>query len=681
MARLFRLRFLGAVQIERDGKPVHGFRSRKALALLGYLAVQNRPVPREHLVDLFWEGMPEARGRANLSWVLNRIAALLPGCLETDPHTVQFQRPSGYWLDIDAFEALEVQGEADALNAAAQLYRGEFLEDLYLRDCAEFEIWLAGERERWRQRVAQVLEKLVAYHERRGEREQALHCARRLLALEPWREESHRQVMRLLARSGQREAALAQYQTCRRLLAEELGIEPTTETTALYERIRAALARRHNLPPQPTPFVGREAELAEIARLLDDPDCRLVTILGPGGIGKTRLALQAAMARTDAFMEGVFFVPLAGIGAADFLASAIAAALQCPLAGPQDPQAQLLDYLRGKEMLLVLDSFEHQLEGVALLVEILQNAPEVKLLVTSRQRLNLRWEWCFEIAGLEFPRGEMTDGIEEYNAVRLFQQTARQSHRRFALTEGDRPAVARICRLVEGMPLGIELAAAWVGTHSCAEIVHEIERGLGFLATPLRDVPERHRSVRSAFERSWQLLTPSEQQMFMRLSVFYGFSPQAAGEVTGASPAILKSLADKSLLRRAPSGRYEMHELLRQYAAEKLAAAPAAHDETHDRHCTYYAALLQGQEAALAGAGAMEAVAAIRAEIANVHAAWRWAATQGRLAEIERSINGLSRFYLLVGPFQEAATLLGTTGSLIPRPRGRGPIEASRRAG
>ena len=662
METIFRLRFLGTVQIERNGKPVRGFRSRKALAILGYLAVQNQPTPREQLADLFWEDKPEATGRANLSWTLNKLSALLPDCLQTDRHTVQFQRTDAYWLDVDAFAALEVQEDVAALAAAVELARGEFMSGLDLDGCAEFGIWLVGERERWRQRVARVLDELVTHHSRRGEYAQSVRFAQHLLTLEPWREETHRQVMRLLARNGQRETALAQYLACRRVLAEELGIEPTEETTALYERIRAAATHRHtrSVPPQPTPFVGRQEELAALTKLLDNPDHRLVTIVGPGGIGKTRLALQAAAARAEAFLEGICFVSLAPVSSAEFLISAIADALQFSFAGRQDPRAQLFDFLRGREMLLVLDNMEHLLEGTTLLAEILEQAPQVKLLVTSRERLNLRWEWCFEIEGLEYPVDEATSRKEweDYGAVQLFQQTVRQAHWRFSLSSHERSAVLRICQLVEGMPLGIELTAAWVGSRTCEEIAQEIQHDLGLLATSMRDVPERHRSVRATFEHSWRLLTPSEQDAFMRLSVFHGFQPAAAQEVVGATPVTLKSLTSKSLLRLLPSGRYEMHELLRQYAAEKLAALPEAQTQARDRHCAHYAASLQRHEAHLTRASMMATLAAIRFEIGNIHAAWRWAVAQARWEEIERSLNGLALLYRFTGPFQEAEMLV-----------------------
>ena len=313
MEGILRLRLLGTVRVERDGEPVRGFRSRKALALLSYLAVQDHPIPREHLVDLLWGDQPEARGRANLSWVLHRISTLLPGCLEADRHTIQFQRAAPYWLDVDAFQELEAQGEAASLAAAVEMYRGEFLEGLYLHGCAEFEIWLVGERERWRQRVARVLGELVTHHSRRGQYPQGLRFAQRLLALEPWREETHRQVMRLLAYSGQRGAALAQYETCRRVLTEELGVEPAVETTRLYEQIRDGELKipvsPPDLPAQPPSFLGkegpaerpvfvaRERELAQLDGFLDKAlagQGQVVFVTGDAGQGKTALIQEFA---------------------------------------------------------------------------------------------------------------------------------------------------------------------------------------------------------------------------------------------------------------------------------------------------------------------------------------------------------------------------------------------------
>ncbi|MBN1810286.1 MAG: AAA family ATPase, partial [Anaerolineae bacterium] len=303
---------LGTVQVERDGEPVCGFRSRKALAILGYLAVQNQPIPRERLADLFWENKAEVRGRANLNWVLHRITTLLPGCLQTDCHTVGFQRSLSYWLDTAAFEDLEVQGDPASLAAAIALYRGQFLEGVSLKGCTEFELWLVGERERWHRRVAGVLERLVAHHGQCGAYEDGVRFAQQLLALEPWREEVYQQVMRLLAWDGQRGAALAQYEACRQALADELNVEPAAETTQLYEQIRAGELPSPgtlDLTVQPPSFleegedgiedatgdavfVAREQELARLDGFLDgalDREAKVVFITGEAGQGKTML--------------------------------------------------------------------------------------------------------------------------------------------------------------------------------------------------------------------------------------------------------------------------------------------------------------------------------------------------------------------------------------------------------
>jgi len=389
------------------------------------------------------------------------------------------------------------------------------MEGMSFPDCPEFDIWLVGEREFWRQRVIQSLQTLIDYHHRRGDDEEGVRLASRLLALAPWREEGHRQLMRFLARSGQRAAALAQYETCRRILQRELGVPPSAETRALYERIRDAPAPRHNLPLEPTPFVGRGAELTEIARALNDAACRLLTLVGPGGVGKTRLAVRAARDQVRAFLHGVFFVPLAGLEEPHLLATAIAEALGLRLTGHEPAADQLLAYLRDKELLLVLDNFEHLLtpshteQAVSLVLKILQQAPGVKVMVTSHQRLNLRWEWLIEVKGLPYP-DRQAPAEATYSAVTLFVQSARRAMRRSL--EGEMEEVARLCRLLEGLPLGIELAAAWTGEYSCAEIARQVERGLDALSASAHDYPPRHRSLRAVCDYSWSLLNSEEQQ-------------------------------------------------------------------------------------------------------------------------------------------------------------------------
>ncbi len=416
----------------------------------------------------------------------------------------------------------------------------------------------------------------------------------------------------------------------------------------------------HNLPPQTTPFVGREKELTEITKLLDDPSCRLLTLLGPGGIGKTRLALQAATEKIGKFSNGVYFVSLAPLSTTDFLVSTIANSFEFSFRGREDPKVQLLNFLREKEMLLVMDNFEHLLEAAGLLAEILENVPRIKIMVTSRERLNLKGEWISEVHGMSFPESETVDRVETYSAVQLFLDGARRVSPNFSFSDEDKPNVIRICRLVEGTPLAIELSSSWLSALSCKDVAKEIERDIDFLATSMRDVPKRHRSIRAVFEHSWNLLSEEERSVFMKLSIFRGgFRREAAEEVAKASPLLLLSLVDKSLLRRESSKRYELHELLRQYAEEKLNEVPKEEENVHHLHCGYYTEFLHKKKELLKGKKQRETLEEVGAEIENVRAAWLWAVKLVNEKALARSLGSLWRFYMIRGWYKEGDELFG----------------------
>jgi predicted ATPase/uncharacterized protein HemY len=412
------------------------------------------------------------------------------------------------------------------------------------------------------------------------------------------------------------------------------------------------------LPPQLTPFVGREEELAQISTYLTEPGCRLLTLVGPGGIGKSRLAVQAAeqLGPPGTFLQGVCFVPLASVAGPQFLVAAIAEAVGLSLLGQEDPKTQLLNFLRDRHTLLILENFEHLLTDVELLVDILTVAQAVKLLVTSRERLNLQQEWLLEVQGLRFPETERPemDSPETYSAVQLFMQSANRVRKTFNLTQANAPHIVRICQLLEGMPLGIELAASWIPVLSCWQIVRELEKGLDGLTTSWRDMPPRHRSMRAVIEHSWQLLSNQERQVFRQMAVFRGgFRKDAVERVVGASLDTLSALVHKSFLRRIRGGRYHLHELFRQFAAEKLAEWPAEKQAVQGQHCRYYLTFLQKREKALIGPGQQEVLVEIKAEIENVREAWSWAIDQLRLEEIERSVEGIFRFYVRQSWYQE----------------------------
>jgi DNA-binding SARP family transcriptional activator len=392
---------LGGLEIRRGGAPVIGFDSRKVEALLVYLVCTRRPQSRDVLADLLWDDLPQTRAMANLRVVLHSLRQQLAPFVEISRTTVAMSPERTVWLDAADLEeqlagvrergGLASAGAAETVEEAVALYRGDFLQGFHVRDCRGFEEWLRLEQERLRGLVVEALGDLVSYHLDTGAYKAGLVQARRLLELEPWLEAAHRGMMRLLVYSGQRAAALAQYEVCRQVLAQELGVEPEAETTALYQQILAGEVvvpaeavgpPPHNLPPQPTPFVGREAVLAEIAERLEDPACRLLTLVGPGGSGKTRLALEAAAAQLERYTHGVFFVSLAPLNAVESIVPTVAEALDFTFYEGGAPEQQLLDYLRGKKMLLLMDNYEHLLEGAGLVSQILRMAPEVKVLAT-----------------------------------------------------------------------------------------------------------------------------------------------------------------------------------------------------------------------------------------------------------------------------------------------------------
>jgi DNA-binding SARP family transcriptional activator/predicted ATPase len=652
MDEKLRMLLLGKPQIIRDGVPVTGFIYNKALALLAYLAVTKRPHSRESLAGLLWGEMPDAAARANLRKILSVLREIAAPNVEIGRQAIGFNRDSSYWLDTEVFESTpegptptailpaEMQGrDVKLLDDAVQLYKGDFLEGFYVRDAPAFEEWVLPERERLRQRMLQALYRLAAYYTDRGHYAKGIEYTTRLLALEPWHEEVHQQMMRLLALSGQRSAALNQFEVCRRVLADELGVQPNRDTVDLHHRIArgevgamsASTPLPRDWPSAATPFVGRAEELAQLHTYLAASGSHLATVVGISGVGKTRLVLQGAAQAVGVFRQGVHYISAGAPSTPEALSHTIVRALALPLMGQRNAAAQLIGHLQDREVLIVLDHLEIYPGVARFLQELIQQARGVRLLIASSKPLGLPGEWVLPLYGLSVPGTRDPAEVRRADAVELFMQAAlrvRGSH----VVEADQlPHVARICRLMEGMPLGIELAAAWVRLLSYREIAQEIERNYRFLETSSPGAPERHLSLTSAFDHSWSQMSAEERMLFRRLSVFRGsFVREAAEQVAGANLQTLAALMDRCLIQRQLSGRYQTHHLLRQYGEQKLAEQPDEEANTYDHYCEYYTGFLQCQmELFNAGLGNAP-LSEIADEQENLQAAWRWATASAR---------------------------------------------------
>lgn len=413
------------------------------------------------------------------------------------------------------------------------------------------------------------------------------------------------------------------------------------------------------LPTFGNQFIGRDQEILALSRLLADPQCRMLTLIGPGGIGKTRLAVEAAARSQQSFSDGVVFIPLAALQSPSYIIPAIADTLGISFHGHDEPLAQLLLHLQGKHILLVLDNVEHLLAKVSLYGELLAGAPTIKLLVTSRERLNLQQEWVFEIQGLPAPSPSQAVKSQEYSSVQLFLQAARRTNAAFEANPADLADIAYICRMMDGMPLGIELAAAWVSVLTCSEIASEMERSFDFLATKYRNIPERQRSLRAAFDYSWNLLEDEEKHVLAGLSVFHGgFERRQAEQIAGASLPILQALVTKSLIKRKSSGRFDLHEVIRQYAYAHLELDPEFL-YLLEKHAVVYLDYFQERSKGLKSAQQFQVIRDLRLEMNNLRAAWNWMFDHGQFERLGDNLRSLGWYCDITGLLQDGIDMLG----------------------
>jgi predicted ATPase/DNA-binding SARP family transcriptional activator len=663
-AGMLEVRLLGQFDVRLGGQ-VAEIPSRPAQSLFAYL-ILNPGIAhrRERLAGLLWPDSTESNARGYLRHALWRIRrALGDAYLLVDNISISYDLASEYWLDVSLLERPANRGApVEQLCEEVSVYRGELLPGFY-------DDWIVPERERLWSVFDHKMDILLAslIDERRWR--EALEWGERWIALGHAPEPAYRALMVAHNGLGNRAGVAMAYDRCVEALQNEVGVEPSELTQTTYEvllegeppsgepvdaGVRDQEACQDHTFLHVLPFIGRQRELTEITYRLGDSSCRLLTLVGPGGIGKTRLAIEVAR-RLDCPESCAHFVSLASITSPALLVSTIAEALGISFYGGQDPRARTLDYLRDKGTLLILDNFEHILEGADLITEMLRSAPGVKILVTSRERLNLHEEWLYEVEGMDFPTDSDADKLEDFSAVELFLQNARRLDPGFSLSDENGPHIVRICQLVEGMPLAIELAVAWIRMLSCREIADELEKSLDFLAVSLRDIPARHRSLRAVFEHSWRLLSETEKQAFRKLSVFQGgFDRNTAEQVAGASLFTLSTLADKSLLRLTPSGRYQIHQTLAQYGRERLDEHSDEKRAVYSRYCEYFAEFAHHRLTKFREGQQKEALEEIEGEIDNLRVAWHWAVEHDRTSDIEKALDGIYAFYESRGWFEEA---------------------------
>ncbi len=645
----YEIRLLGTPEAQGPTGLV-SFRADMRFQFLAFLAYKNDWVSRDALSYLFWSDVPTETSRHNLRQLIKRLKVLsLPENLEIERERLRWQVSS----DVAIFKKTITEKN---LGQALTSYSGEFLQGLESGEANEFHTWLFNEREvlrsKWREAVLEYTQKV--------EKPEAIKLFERLLELDPIDEEVVHCLMKLLSESHQNLKAIATYKTFAKKLDDELGLTPTSTTQQLLQRIQEASQVKKTativlenkslgiLPSANSPLIGREIDLSDIAYLLSQPHGQMITLTGPGGIGKTSLALQA-MRDNAAGFEQVHFIPLEVVKVAAGVPLKIAEVANLTLQASSSVIEQLTESLKDKKIMLLLDNFEHVLDSATFVAELVARCPQLKILITSRERLNLEEEHLLAVSGLPLP--QMTHTLDEALATasaKLFVERARRVQLHFDVNQKDLPNLVSLCQRLGGVPLALELAAVWVRVMSLEEIDKELAKSLDLLESQSRNRTERHRSLRAAFYHAWDLLNSKEQEALKALSIFRGgFTREAASVVTGVPMVLMASLVDKSLLRSV-DGRFDFHPLLHEYITKQGLLGR----DIPEKHSRYYLYLLEDMEKSIRGS-ADKSFGKLELELPNCFAAWEWAVHQRKTEWLLAARAMLTTFFDETGRYQE----------------------------
>lgn len=702
------LHLLGPPRFQLDGAAIPLTR-RKVAALLVYLAVTAKAHSRETLIDLFFPKQSRARARADFR---NTLSVLKHSIGETwlgiEGSAVGLCAGDGLWVDVHEFRSL-IAGKDECsttgrsaeaierLTAAAELYRGDFLSGFYLKDSPGFDEWQFLELESLRIEYSSALERLVRKLAKLEDFKSAIEYGRKWLALDPLEEAAHRELIRLYAAAGHRTLALRQYEKCRAILKQELGEDPEDQTEALMEEVRSKRYVQHrrsrreyhytNLPVEPFPFIGRESELSKVVDTLARQEVQVLTLTGPGGTGKTRLAVEAAARLIKRFEHGVFFIDLVKARDTAEVVPTIARVLEVrePVGHGSSIEEILGGYLSSRRMLLLLDNFEHVHGAVDRIAALVRVSPGLKVLITSRERIFVKGEQEIRIPPLRVPRREDEQSAEsclQVEAACLFAQRATVVNPNFSLTDANAGIVAEICRHLDGLPLAIELAASRLNILSPQELMRKLTDRFDLLSERSSSRPVRHHTLGSAIDWSYNLLEEREKALLCSLSVFSGGSNFQAIEQVCTAPACaserevldtLASLVDKSLIRHEivdGDSRITMLETIGEYARIRFEERGEA-GQVRERHADYYLSLALRAEPELHGPDQLSWLDTLEQEINNLQTALSWLMRGRQVRKALQLAISLRWFWYRYGHFSQGQqwleqTLEAATGAKYP---------------